>query len=721
MTRGGSRDRGSHFPSNILEMDEKDIDFSDIEERFKVPMPQGYDSIVIIDGLPTFEESKEEKFLVFLKKKLTNVGGIKHTTVPYASAEGKKERVSKGYLFLEFETPEQANLCVKSTADGLIIDKSHTAYVNKFDDIERFLGISEEYIPPVIEPFVERSHLRSWLLDERCRDQWVIMKDDDVSVFWNNKAEQPDMVHSRRNWSDMYVSWSPLGTFLATFHKQGVALWGGNSFDKIVRFAHPNVKLIDFSPDEKYLVSWSNEPVVTPTGDHHHAIVWDVQSGRQLRSFVVDPSTLQTGEAKSVPGSSIKIDWPLFKWSHDSKYFARMTPGANGMISVYETPSMGLLDKKSIKIENVQSFEWSPSDNIISYWTPEAETGNIPARVTLISIPKREIVRTKNMVSVISANLYWQSTGDYLLVKVERAKTKKQAVTNFEILRMKEKGIPVEVVEAKAGESVTNVFWEPKGDRFAVIAQESSRIFVHFYQMVSTAPQPASKKGGPTEVAPVGVKLLRSLERKGINQVVWSPNGRIAVLAGIRAFQGDLEFWDVEEGYMLGQGEHYMCTDVEWDPTGRYLMSSVSWWRVQTDPGFILWTLTGTPLAKQPVPVFKQILWRPRPPCPLTVEEQKKVKKNLKEFSKEFDEADAKLSSKAVREVSEKRTALWNEWVDYRRRCYDDWVKAAPMRREIVGFDMEEDAQSIEAKEVEEYIDEVIDEVEEIVEDEDDD
>lgn len=34
------------------------------------------------------------------------------------------------------------------------------------------------------------------------------------------------------------VRWSPLGHFLATYHKQGVALWAGPEFQKKIRFAH---------------------------------------------------------------------------------------------------------------------------------------------------------------------------------------------------------------------------------------------------------------------------------------------------------------------------------------------------------------------------------------------------------------------------------------------------------------------------------------------------
>ena len=29
---------------------------------------------------------------------------------------------------------------------------------------------------------------------------------------------------------------------------------------------------------------------------------------------------------------------------------------------------------------------------------------------------------------------------------------------------------------------------------------------------------------------------------------------------------------------VMAQTEHFMATDVEWDPTGRYVMTGVSWW-----------------------------------------------------------------------------------------------------------------------------------------------
>ncbi len=205
-----------------------------------------------------------------------------------------------------------------------------------------------------------------------------------------------------------------MGTYLATFHRQGIALWGGPSWNKIIRFVHPGVKLIDFSPNERFLVTWSNEPITlgpnggigTPFGpedEGHQIIIWDALTGNLLRSF---PSSTSTD------GAPNKITWPMFKWSPSDKYFARVTP--KQQISVYETPSMGLVGKKSYKVEGIEDFEWAPAsdkekemqntddkkirEELLSYWTPEI--GNQPARVTLLNIPSKEIVRTRNLVNV---------------------------------------------------------------------------------------------------------------------------------------------------------------------------------------------------------------------------------------------------------------------------------------------------------------------------------
>jgi translation initiation factor 3 subunit B len=55
--------------------------------------------------------------------------------------------------------------------------------------------------------------------------------------------------------------WSPHGTYLVTLHQNGVFLWGGPEFKLIRKFPHHNVDLIDFSPCEKYIVTFSQRPM----------------------------------------------------------------------------------------------------------------------------------------------------------------------------------------------------------------------------------------------------------------------------------------------------------------------------------------------------------------------------------------------------------------------------------------------------------------------------
>lgn len=82
------------------------------------------------------------------------------------------------------------------------------------------------------------------------------------------------------------MQWSPRGNLLATIHRQGVAVWGGPSFARLQRFNHAGVRLIEFSPNEKYLITYSSqEPIHMKDSATVTLTVFDVRSGRKLRVF----------------------------------------------------------------------------------------------------------------------------------------------------------------------------------------------------------------------------------------------------------------------------------------------------------------------------------------------------------------------------------------------------------------------------------------------------
>ena len=79
------------------------------------------------------------------------------------------------------------------------------------------------------------------------------------------------------------------------------------------------------------------------------------------------------------------------------RFIARL---GKGSISVYELPDMVLLDKKSLKLEGVQDFAWSPSQPVLCAYQTEQAGGNLPARISLISFPEKRELRQKNLFSV---------------------------------------------------------------------------------------------------------------------------------------------------------------------------------------------------------------------------------------------------------------------------------------------------------------------------------
>lgn len=97
-----------------------------------------------------------------------------------------------------------------------------------------------------------QGNLHSWLLNTHCYDQFsLIYEGGDRTAIFNNTHQEPVLIEERARWTETYVRWSPQGTYLATFHSKGIALWGGEKFQQIMRFSHSGVQLIDFSPCER--------------------------------------------------------------------------------------------------------------------------------------------------------------------------------------------------------------------------------------------------------------------------------------------------------------------------------------------------------------------------------------------------------------------------------------------------------------------------------------
>ncbi|CCH45307.1 translation initiation factor eIF-3 subunit [Wickerhamomyces ciferrii] len=708
-----------------------DIDFSDLEAQYAVEDDTSFDKYLVVDGAPIAPEAKVPILTKVLTKLLSQHGTVTNFYMPIE--DGK----TRGFAFVEYETPEIVEKTIKSL-NGKKLDVKHRLFLNKLTDIEKYGAegnVTDDFQEPQLPPFEETDYLRSWLQDESGRDQFILQKQEMVGVFWNKKKENPEpAIEPRLNWTTSFIKFSPKGSYVFSIHPQGLQAWGGRDFKSLKRFSHPGVRLIDFSPDEKYLISLSPEPIILPPEDHpkrasfpfgpesegHKLIIWDIATGLPARTFALPPHLEQRKE----------MIWPLLKWSHDGKYVARLGPNA---LAIYDaTEDFALLDKKPLKIDNIMDFEFAPHGvqlatakkqdpltHVLAYWTPE--TGNQTARVALLEVPSKKVLRTINLFQVSDVKLHWQDNAEYLAVKVDRhTKSKKTLFTNLEFFKLNEKEIPVEKIELK--DRVVNFGWEPKGDRFVTISRPEvqganpaiARNAITFY-----APELPSKGKIANLKKWIAFKVI---EPKFSNTINWAPKGRFLVISTVgTSSQGGLEFYDMDypgekkesestqvnaHVREIGKLEYAGLTDLEWDPSGRFVAAWSSFWRHKIENGYRLLDLAGHVLREELIDDFKAFIWRPRPESLLTGGDRKKVRKNLREYSAQFDESDAMEASEATRELILNRRRLLEEWTS--------WRSTIDSHKDDYGI-VQESTSNEDEEVIEEIKEEILEEKEEIV------
>jgi len=78
--------------------------------------------------------------------------------------------------------------------------------------------------------------------------------------------------------------------------------------------------------------------------------------------------------------------------------------------------------------------------------------------------------------------------------------------------------------------------------------------------------------------------------------ILWHVLGRQQWLVDhLQGMNGQLEFFNADDFEPMSAAEHFMCTDIEWDPTGRFVATSVGHVH-QMENGFNLWLFNGTEL-----------------------------------------------------------------------------------------------------------------------------
>ena len=132
----------------------------------------------------------------------------------------------------------------------------------------------------------------------------------------------------------------------------------------------------------------------------------------------------------------------------------------------------------------------------------------------------------------------------------------------------------------------------------------------------------------------------------------------------------------------------------------------------QLENGYAIWDFRGQELEKHILDRFKQFLWRPRPPTLLSKEQQRAIRRALRDYARAFDEEDAAEESSVSAELLAHRRRLVDEWNAWRIRCREEMP--APLRKKLAG-EKGKKKEEEEKEEIEVWIDEVIEQIEEEV------
>jgi translation initiation factor 3 subunit B len=164
----------------------------------------------------------------------------------------------------------------------------------------------------------------------------------------------------------------------------------------------------------------------------------------------------------------------------------------------------------------------------------------------------------------------------------------------------------------KRTDTVTDFSWEPKGERFAIVSSSDPNLGnpgsgvtiktdISFYQLDHSKNDFKLLRASTGFNYELGLNTNRAIQGtlagRTTNTIRWSPRGRHVVLATVGSTsKSELEFWDLDFNsddvvkkevpkeewgssiQQLGVADHYGVTDVEWDPSGRYLATVASAW-----------------------------------------------------------------------------------------------------------------------------------------------
>lgn len=747
-------DNGNKKPTEEQIMQQRFVEKTDEEifEEFKGligPAPdltkiknKAKESMVLVDNIPEAGLDKFEKLKAKVLQKINDKKvekNAKFEIVEHYFPVYENKQKNEPFALFQLGDEAQAREFEKLIND-FKFTKSSIWKTYNLAVIDNYLNSPDEWIAPVIPERPDTRQLEEWQNDND--DHFFVLHDTITTVYRNkcgygvNKVmapSGPEIVAEPRvklhagDWNN--IQWSPKGNYLIVIDSNnrgiGVFVVNNGRLEPKMKIPEKGAFNASVSPDERHIMVQSGI-----TDDE----------GRFTQSDVIPPKISiwslangveKFGYSKKSPPFRFPAKahcaevWEKFQWSYDGRFLGTRKTDHLCIFDAWND-FKPVIDPNTrtgqfINVPGMDSFQFSPGANYVCYWVPEE--GERPLKVVVREIPSLRIVRTKNLYKVKYLEMKWHPDGSYLALRCSKPMkgTRRYLASSFELFHINEKEVPIDVVdceqyvkklddktfEAVMDQPPAGYEWEPNGNRFAVwygpndyLPKTVIRIF---------KPQVGAK-----------IKELPSLERhSNPNTLRWCSTGRYMMLAQFRVHNqsgGMLEWIDVDgetsqdsnNKYIKNKNKdlrkpvslrtqtHQFMTNLDWDTTGRYVVTSSSMYEHKMENGFIIWNFQGKELYAKKLDKFCQFKWRPRPKSILSEAHLKEIHSNIKEYAKQFQEYDAIKSTQVSAEETKKLLRVLNNW-NARRNHYADHRRAMRERfAELDGEDSQDDEQEVE-------------------------
>lgn len=643
-----------------------------------------FDNVVVIDGLPTnVDPGKKQAFAGLFTRKLEQLLEIKASELKLKLLDDEQTGFVIG-AFLDCKTSADADRAV-ARLNKVKFTKNDELRVYRWSDFEAVRYVSHEYEAPDADDETRLDLSNPQMMDKQARPQLLIKANENFHCHWFYLNTNSKLTHVRSpndllEWSlvDQRAKkvqeglptplpmFSPLGTYVITHAPGYIRLYGGKGCNLVSEFSAQGVKLIQMSPNEKYLVLYTDQ-----------FTFWDIQSGKTVGA--------------PIPGVATKETWPIFKYNADDSLVATFDR-KRGTVVVFDAATMQLqvqeaLAKWTIKEEGMSAFAWSPTDpETFAYAVPGDDNVGFRVMIETITLLEDKDEIQKNMCAIRQLTrrnyfqtkeieLLWHPMGTHLAAKI----TKTNDTITYGIFKMTPYGASSEALEVK-GEPL-RFAWQPNSDRFSIITASRDKLTtkqlstVWFY-----------------EACKAGFQDVGSLKCSGA-RMFWAPKGNHCVIVNFETSR--LEFFGVlgsgpfaAKGKMelINSTEHPMITNAEWDPTGRFLCSWTSTLKYQTDNSYMIWDVNGNKLHETKISRLSHCTWRPLAPSLLHEADLNELKKKFPAIVDSYNAEALAAQRKADDALAAKRKAALDKYIKSMNGIWDH-IKANgfdKIRKELI-------------------------------------